>query len=120
MRQMAFNPKLLSIYQALDKLASGFEVTGKKEQYKQELEFIYIKHLLYAGCGRFLEYTEGRHEIKKITQIMKQRYPNWRKNTYYQKQGFLFKLNCNVFYSHQLWLILLFQKLKACIKKGKI
>lgn len=91
---------------------------GQLESYKQELEFIYIKHLLYAGIGRFLEYKEGRKEVKKIVQIMKEKYPKWKKNLYYQKQGIDFKLNCNIFYSACLWMIVPFHKLKNCIKRG--
>lgn len=119
MRQTKFNEKLLSIYNVLDILEKGFKQTGALEQYKEELEFIYIKHLLYAGNGRFLEYKEGKQEVKKIANIMKLKYPNWRKNKYYKKQSKLFKLNCNIFYSNCLFIIIPFQKLKSSIKRRK-
>lgn len=119
MRQTKFNEKLLSIYNVLDILEKGFKQTGALEQYKEELEFIYIKHLLYAGNGRFLEYKEGKQEVKKIANIIKLKYPNWRKNKYYKKQSKLFKLNCNIFYSNCLFIIILFQKLKGSIKRRK-
>lgn len=119
MRQTKFNEKLLSIYNVLDILEKGFKQTGALEQYKEELEFIYIKHLLYAGNGRFLEYKEGKQEVKKIANIMKLKYPNWRKNKYYKKQSKLFKLNCNIFYSNCLFIIIPFQKLKGSIKRRK-
>lgn len=92
---------------------------GHLEKYSQELEFIYIKHLLYGGIGRFLEYKEGRKEVKKIVHMVKGKYANWRKNVYYQNQTMMFKLNCNIFYSNCLWIIIPFQKLKNCIKRGK-
>lgn len=119
MRQTKFNEKLLSIYNVLDILEKGFKQTGALEQYKEELEFIYIKHLLYAGNGRFLEYKDGKQEVKKIANIMKLKYPNWRKNKYYKKQSKLFKLNCNIFYSNCLFIIIPFQKLKSSIKRRK-
>lgn len=119
MRQTKFNEKLLSIYNVLDILEQGFKQTGLLEQYKEELEFIYIKHLLYAGNGRFLEYKEGKQEVKKIANIMKLKYPNWRKNKYYKKQSKLFKLNCNIFYLNCLFIIIPFQKLKSSIKRRK-
>lgn len=119
MRQTKFNEKLLSIYNVLDILEKGFKQKGALEQYKEELEFIYIKHLLYAGNGRFLEYKEGKQEVKKIANIMKLKYPNWRKNKYYKKQSKLFKLNCNIFYSNCLFIIIPFQKLKSSIKRRK-
>ena len=118
MRQNTFNDKLLSIYEVLDHLTKEFERTGLLENYKEELEFIYIKHLLYAGSGRFLEYEEGKDQIRKIVQIMKNKYPNWKKNRFYENQDRMFKLNCKIFYSNKLWLILLFQKIKDVVKKG--
>lgn len=117
MRQTQFNEKLLSIYNVLEILENGFKQT--KAQYEEELEFIYIKHLLYAGNGRFLEYKEGKQEVKKIANIIKLKYPNWRKNKYYKKQSKLFKLNCNIFYSNYLFIIIPFQKLKSSIKRRK-
>ncbi len=119
MRQKEFNNKLLSIYTVMETLTKGFQVANKQEKFKEELEYIYIRHLLYAGTGRFLEYKEGMNQVHKIVSIMKQQYPNWRKNPYYKKQNWLFKLNCNIFYSNQKWLIYLFQALKQRIKHSK-
>lgn len=118
MRQSQFNPKLLSIYDALTALTKGFEKSGKLEEYQEELEYIYIEHLLYAGTGRFLEYKEGEEQVNTIVQMMKTKYPNWKKNQYYQKQDKIFKCNCNIFYSNRLWLIRLFIKIKGWIKEG--
>ena len=119
MRQKVFNHKLLSIYDALENLVRCFEKTKMLDNYKEELEFIYIKHLLYGGAGRFLEYKEGRKEISKIVYIIKNKYPNWKKNKYYQKQDKLFKLNCNIFYSNKLFIIVPFRTLINHRKKHK-
>lgn len=120
MRQNNFNNKLLSIYEVLEYLTKEFEKSGLLEKYEEELEFIYIKHLLYAGTGRFLEYKEGKYQINKIVEIMKKKYPNWKKNKYYKTQSKLFKLNCKIFYTNKLWLILLFQRIKNILKKGTL
>lgn len=116
MRQKEFNEKLLSIYTVMETLEKGFRQSNRYEEFKEELEYIYIRHLLYAGTGRFLEYEEGIKQVPKIVSIMKNQYPNWRKNPYYKKQNFAFKLNCNIFYSNKKWLIQLFQKLKKQLK----
>jgi hypothetical protein len=119
MRQEKFNTKLLSIYNVLETLTNGFIQAESVEKYKDELEFIYIKHLLYAGTGRFLEYKEGKKEVKKVVKIIKTKYPKWRKNKYYKQQSKMFKLNCNIFYTNNLLIIMPFQKLKNIIKRGK-
>lgn len=117
MRQKEFNDKLLSIYTVMETLEKGFKQSNVYEEFQEELEYIYIRHLLYAGTGRFLEYKEGIDQVHKIVWIMKQQYPNWRKNPYYKKQNWLFKLNCNIFYSNQKWLIRLFQEIKKAMKQ---
>lgn len=119
MRQNKFNDKLLSIYPVMDTLTKGFEKSGQLKTYEKEIEFIYIKHLLYAGTGRFLEYKEGKTQVKRIVQIMKTRFPNWRKNQYYKEQSRMFKLNCNIFYSKNLLMISIFQTIKTWIKRGR-
>ena len=118
MRQKEFNEKLLSIYTVMETLTQGFKQSNQYEKFEKELEYIYIRHLLYAGTGRFLEYEEGIKQVPKIVSIMKKQYPNWRKNPYYKKQNFAFKLNCNIFYLNKRWLINVFQTLKRIIKNG--
>lgn len=117
MRQTEFNNKLLSIYTVLETLEKGFQQSGLVEEYKEELEFIYIKHLLYAGSGRFLEYKQGIEQIPKIVEIIKTKYPNWKNNQYYKKQSKIFKLNCNVFYTNNKVIIKLFQRIKKYVKE---
>lgn len=117
MRQTQFSDKLLAIYTVLETLEKGFEHSGLIEQYKEELEFIYIKHLLYAGSGRFLEYKQGINQIPKILEIIRTKFPNWKNNKYYKKQSKMFKLNCNIFYTNNKVIIILFQIIKKCIKK---
>lgn len=117
MRQKTFNNKLLSIYDALEYLAEGFKKSELLKEYQEELEFIYIKHLLYAGTGRFLEYKEGKKEVRKIVSIVKRKFPNWRKNKYYKKQDGVFKLNCNIFYSNCLFVIVPFRTIINYMKR---
>ena len=119
MRQEKFNDKLLSIYDAISTLEKGFKQSEMIENYKSELEYIYIEHLLYAGTGRFIEHKEGINEVSKIVKIIKEKYPNWRKNIYYKRKGFLFKLNCNIFYTNNKQLIIAFQKIKTLLKGAK-
>ena len=60
----------------------------KKElnkEFNEELEFIYIEHLLRNAGIRFLNYRKY-DKIKEITNIMKENFPCWRKNVYYKKQ----------------------------------
>lgn len=101
MRQQKYNKKIESIFVAIDYLIKEFRERKMNEKYREELEYIVVEHLLYASSGRFLQYDEGKVKIKEIKDIIKDKYPNWRKNKYYKKQSFKFKTTCNIFYSQK-------------------
>jgi glycosyltransferase involved in cell wall biosynthesis len=79
MNQICFNMKLNNIFDSLDNLSNLFN--GK---YSDELEYIYIKHLLHDASLRFLKFKdkEANKSLKKINKIIKGKYPNWKRNKY--------------------------------------
>ena len=93
MQQLKYNSTIESIFNVMECLYNKF---GGYD-YKDELEFLYINHLLYAGCGRFLQYKNTSNHIEKINEIMKNKFPNWKQNKYYLKQNKKFQLTCNIF-----------------------
>lgn len=97
MRQTGYNSKFEHIFVSVERLYKEFIDT----EYKEELEYIYIEHLLHAANLRFLGYKEGLQNIDKISKIMKKKFPNWRKNKYYKMQGFKYKVICSLFYYKQ-------------------
>ncbi|MBP3463609.1 MAG: glycosyltransferase [Clostridia bacterium] len=97
MRQKEYNSKLENIFVAVERLYKEFIDT----EYVEELEYIYIEHLLHAANLRFLAYKEGQNNIDKISKIMKEKFPNWRKNRYYKMQSLKYKIICNLFYYKQ-------------------
>lgn len=105
MRQTTYNPKLDSIFVAMDYLENQFVNRNLIKDYSKELEFLFIYHLLYAASGRFLEYSEGKEKIGKIKAIINNKYPNWKNNIYYKKQSFIFKITCTIFYLNNPLLI---------------
>lgn len=97
MRQVNYNKKMEDIFYVVDKLYNDFIDT----EYKEELEYIYIEHLLHAANLRFFEHKEGYINIDKISEIIKEKFPNWRKNKYYKMQNLKYKITCNLFYYKQ-------------------
>ncbi len=94
MRQPVYSPKFASIYAVMDTLLEEFRNT----EYRQELEFIYIEHLLHSAVLRYLQYPEGTEDIKRISAIMRERFPHWRKNQYFQAMSWQYKLFCHLAY----------------------
>ncbi len=101
MRKTKYTKKLEDIFYAMDKLYNDFINT----EYVEELEYIYIEHLLHAATLRFLNYSEGIDNIYKISQIMKEKFPNWRKNKYYKMQSLKYKIVCNIIYLKKIRLL---------------
>lgn len=94
MNQTQYNNKLEDIFAVMDYLYSKFRCTP----YKQELEYLYIVHLLHGASLRFLKFKQGKEQIVKISEIMFDKFKDWRKNKYYKKKGIKYKIVCNLFY----------------------
>lgn len=101
MRYTTYNSKIEDIFYATEKLYNDFKDT----EYVEELEYIYIEHLLHAASLRFFSYKEGIKNIDRIISIMKEKFPKWRKNKYYKMQSIKYKIICELFY-HKKFIIL--------------
>ena len=101
MRQKNYNQKLDSIYFVMDSLKNNF----KNSKYTKELEFLFVEHLLHGGVLRYLEYKEGNKDIEKISDIIKENFPNWKKNVYYKKQNIKYKIICTLAYNKKIKLL---------------
>ena len=89
MSQKTFNERLLDIFKVLE--------NNKKiliNDYPNELEYLYITHLLRTATLRFLDYPNTRVYLDKINSIMKNDFPHWRSNIYYKKSSLKMKLIC--------------------------
>lgn len=104
MYQEKFNKNLLHIFSVL-------EYVGEQlNQYKDEVEYLYITHLLRTASLRFLDHKEGVIQLKEIKKIMKEKFPNWRKNIYYKKSSWKLKLICLCAYHDMIGVLHLLKK----------
>lgn len=108
MRLKKYNPKMASIYYVMGSLSKSFK--GTKYDKCGVLEYMYIEHLLHQAVYRYLDYPEGREDIKKIAGIMKNEYPGWRKNKYYKRCGIKMRIFCELAARKQIKLLKLIMK----------
>ena len=113
MRQPSYNKRLQSIFKVMESLDEKFGDT----KYQDELEYLYIAHLLHDAGLRFLPFREGREDIKRISKIMKSRFPKWRKNKYYKQLDWRFKYESELLYRKHTRLLLFLPRLKAVLKR---
>ncbi len=101
MRQSGYNAKLLDIFLVMDTLKEKFYHT----EYRRELEFLFIEHLLHAATLRFLCYEQAKEQRERIRRVMQSSFPRWRQNPYYKQQHWKYKLVCELAY-RRAWGIL--------------
>lgn len=109
MKQKKFNKNLLDIFEVLEHNKKLLE-----KEYKYEVEYLYLQHLLRTASLRFLDYKESKDLLKKVNITIKQNYPNYKNNIYYKKSSYKFKLICFLSY-HKLYILLKIIK-KVCDK----
>ena len=108
MLKKEFNEKINSIFKVMDYLKD------KLKSYPEELEYLYIEHLLYSATLRYLDYDNTQKYLKKINDVMIN-YPNWKKNKYYKMKSYKFKLVCYFAYKKQYKILKLLKKVSGKI-----
>jgi len=97
MNKVKYNSKIEDIFYIVSSISTAFKENNKYDLYKEEIEFIYIHHLLKAGGLRFLNYDKY-DMINKIRGIIKDKYPNFTKNRYFKNYDFKEKMMCHLLY----------------------
>lgn len=105
MNQITYNPKLEDIFVAFEKLEYKFKILDFNNAYEEELEYIYIKHLLHAASLRFIKFPNYQQNIERIIKIMNNKFPNWKKNKYFKLSDFKYKVICILIYMRKYWLL---------------
>lgn len=110
MHQMKYNKNLEEIFSSMLHLYHGFKERNVLETYHDEIEFLFVEHLLHAGSLRFFAFEEGKEALKKVSSIMHEYFPKWKKNKYIKQFDWKYKLICNLFYKRNYGLLKLILK----------
>lgn len=102
MHQTKYNPKMSDIFKSLEILTNYYKDNNYSEKYKDEIEYLHISHLLHDHSLRVYKYIEGKEEIEKVVNFFKKNYPNWKKNKYYKKTTWKYKMVCTLIYYKQI------------------
>ena len=105
MNQTVYSKKLEHIFDAMNNLYELFAQNKKINQYYDEIEFLFIKHLLHGAGLRFIEFDNYSKNLNKIIEIMHTRFPKWAKNKYFKKESFKYKVMCKLLYKKKINLI---------------
>lgn len=113
MKQRQYDERLLDIFTVLKN--NDF----LKEKYQDELEYLYITHLLRSASLRFLNYDNRRDLLKKVNDTIRKKYPNYSKNIYYKKSSLKFKIVCYLSYHKYYKLLKIVKRIGEIYGKSK-
>lgn len=105
MHQKKYSTSLNDIFDSFENLIGIFNKKKVFNKYRDELEYLYIEHLLHAASLRFLPYEEGINSLNKINEIMKTMFPKWQKNKYYKTCPIKYKIVCFLLYKQKYNLV---------------
>lgn len=112
MNQTVFSDRLLDIFSVLEHVTDVYKKANIYEKYFEEIEYLYVIHLLRSATLRFLQYAKSNQYLEKINEIMRVNFPNWKKNTYFKKSAIKFKIVCYLAYSRQYKLLKILSNVK--------
>ena len=105
MNKLEYNPKMDSIFVVLSQLKDYFN-----GEYKEEIEYLYIEHLLRGASLRYFDCGNCSLQLNKIVSVIKDNFPGWINNKYFKKESLKRRVMCYLFYKKCYFLIKLFRK----------
>lgn len=88
MNNSNYNKKMEDIFKSIEILNREF-VCGK---YQKEIEYIIVSQLLFHSASRFLKYNK-KEMVNKSIKIVKEKFPNWKQNGYFQNSKLIFLIS---------------------------
>lgn len=92
MRESDFSMRWLDIFTVTESVYRHFEEKGKVKAYQNELEYLFIEHLLRSAALRFSRFQRGRALFSDLMESVEKHFPNWKKNPYLARASFFFRL----------------------------
>ena len=116
MNQVKYNKRLEDIFDSLNNLKSIFINQKQFKKYHDEIEYIYISHLLHDATLRFLPFEEGKENLNRIISLMDNEFPQWKKNKYLKTRNLKYKVVCYLSYKKYRKLLKFLLKINSKIK----
>lgn len=104
-RLTKYNESMLDIFTVLDNVYDKLN-----KYYPEEVEYIFISHLLRTTTLRMIDFKKTKEQLNKIVDIMKDKFKGWKKNVYYVKSSKKMKIICNLAFAKQWWILKIIKK----------
>ena len=98
LHKKSWDPHYLDIFPALEGLYQRFQEKGAEQKYHEELEWFFIWNLLIDSNKDFAKFREGKVGFKKSREMLKEYFPNWRKNRFLKEKPLKTRIRIRVNY----------------------
>ncbi|MBP5647811.1 glycosyltransferase family 2 protein [Candidatus Saccharibacteria bacterium] len=93
-----FTPHIFDIFPALEGLYERFEKAKMVKQYQKELEWFFIWNLLIDSAKDFAQFPEGRTGFARSRKMLREYFPDWRKNQFLKQKPLKLKIRVRLNY----------------------
>lgn len=93
-----------------DDIFVAFELIMKTIGKCDEVEFLFIQHILRDSSMKYMYFPEGKKSLALIHEMAKTSFPKFYTNKYYKMQNWRYRLICRMIYYRQYWLIKIIRK----------
>lgn len=93
-----WDPHYFDIFPALEGLYTRFEKAEAAKEYHDELEWFFIWNLLIDSAKDFSKFREGRSGFRRSRKMLKQYFPNWRKNKFLHQKSLKLRVRVRLNY----------------------
>lgn len=112
-RKKEFDKKYLDIYDVLQSIENRFKKHHQYNNYYEEIEFLYIEHLIHGTGRKISKYKNyGKKYLKEINIFMDKKYPHWMNNKYLKKMSFKHKIVLYLLKKNMITIIRLLNKIE--------
>jgi len=99
--QELYIKSIKDIFKALVILESDIIARKKYDEYKEEIEYLYTKHLLFEATTMFMKLNNAKIDMDRIVDLMKKKFPQFKWNSYYVQREFRFRFGCSLIYKRR-------------------
>lgn len=89
---------------------TAFNLIEKNINSHEELEYLFIQHILRDSSIKFMYFKEGKESLKLINDMTRTKYPKFYKNKYYRLKNWRYKLICQLIYHKQYYIVKIIRK----------
>lgn len=83
----SYNDKMYDIFTVFERVIEYFKDSDKYDNFKDELEYLFIEHFLLYGAFRFLRTDHYKELMSKGFEFVRNEFPQWKNNRYIKTLG---------------------------------